>query len=585
MKMVVLKSIVCGGVVALAISGCGGASGDDEVVGAHDPHTGGGSFTGHSEGIELFVEYPHQIQGVEGEEPWEIHLTWVDGWDPVQGASVTIEMHGPGGARQEIIAEPEIPGVYISSPTLSSDGYWHAEYFLSVGERDYMIEGGEVEVFASEEEVHEHAPHTHAGGSAEAHAGHEHEEVDDPHAGHDHAEDDEVDDAHEGHDHAEEGEAHDPHAGHDHPADEQVDDAHEGHDHAQDGAGAGGPGAEVITLSKEEQWSIPFAIAVAEEREIPASIQAAGELVAPPGGLVHVSAPVAGLVQVEGPQIGPGDFVRAGQLLALIAPISLDNSYVRTRADVVAAQLEADRAKRLFEAGAIPGRRLEEARRNLEVAAAAFEAIGGAVEGISDDLDPNLYRLRSPIDGVVAVRDVALGQQVEIGQPAFAIVNATTLWFVARVPARYAAEASRIRGAWFTVEGGGSSYTASRVHSVGTMIDPASRTLPVRFAISNSSGALKVGMLAEGHILLGEPVAGAAVPGAAIQVENNLPVVYVKLTGDTFERRVVETGPSDGSWTIVTSGIDAGEHVVTLGAYQVNLAALGVVQPSDGHAH
>ena len=557
MKWKALQPMVCGGVVALAISGCGGASGGDEEAQAHDPHAGGGSFTEHAEGIELFVEYPHQIQSVESEEPWEIHLTWVDGWRPVEGASVTIELYGPGSAREEIEAEPEIPGVYTSSPTLSPDGYWHAEYFLSVEGRDYMIEGGEVEVFASEEQVHEHAGHTHPGGGSETHAGHGHDEVDDPHAGHDHAED------------------------------EEVDDAHEGHDHAQDGAeaGPGGSGAEVITLSKEDQWSIPFAVAAAEEREIPASVPAAGELVAPPGGLVHVSAPVAGLVRVDGPQIGPGDFVGAGQLLALIAPISLDNSYVRTRADVAAAQLEADRAERLFEAGAIPGRRLEEARRNLEVAAAAFEAIGGAAVGISDEYDPSLYRLRSPINGVVAVREAALGQQVGIGQHAFTVVNATTLWFVARIPARYAAESDRVRGAWFTVEGGGRSYTASRVHSVGTMIDPASRTFPVRFAIRNSNGALKVGMLAEGHVLLGEPVAGAAVPSAAVQVENNLPVVYVKLTGDTFERRVVETGPSDGSWTILKSGIEAGEHVVTLGAYQVNLAALGVVQPSDGHAH
>ena len=610
MRLKILKPFVRGAVIAMAVSGCGGAAGENEAAQGHDPHGGGGSFTEHSEGIELFVEYPHQIQGAESEEPWEIHLTWVDDWRPVEGASVTIEMHGPRGARHEIVAEPEIAGLYVTSPTLPSEGYWHAEYALSVGGRDYLVEGGEVEVFATEEEVHEHAGHTHAGDGADAHAGHGHDEVDDPHAGHDHPPDAEVDDAHAGHDHAEE-EAHDPHAGHDHPADAEVDDAHAGHDHAQedeiddphaghdhpadaevddahaghDHALDGGPAAEVITLAKEEQWSIPFAVAAAEEREIPASIPSAGELVAPPGGLVHVSAPVAGLVQVDGPHVGPGDFVRAGQLLALIAPISLDNSFVRTRADVTAAQLEADRAERLFGEGAIPARRLEDARRNLQVATAAFEAIGGTADGVNDDLDPNLYRLRSPIDGVVAVRAAALGQQVEIGGHAFTIVNATTLWLVARVPARYAAEANRIRGAWFTVEGGTSSYTTSQVLSVGNMIDPASRTLPVRFAIGNSGGALKVGMLAEGHILLGQPVPGVAVPSAAIQDENNLPVVYVKLTGDTFERRVVETGPSDGSWTIVASGIDPGEHVVTLGAYQVNLAALGVVEPSDGHAH
>ena len=62
-------------------------------------------------------------------------------------------------------------------------------------------------------------------------------------------------------------------------------------------------------------------------------------------------------------------------------------------------------------------------------------------------------------------------------------------------------------------------------------------------------------------------------------------MIYVKVTGDSFERRVVSVGASDGAWTLVTSGIAPGEQVVTEGAYQVNLAALGTVEPSHGHAH
>ncbi len=486
--------------------GCGeaGAGGSE----AHDAREGGGSFTQSSVGIELFVEYPHQIAGVESEEPWEIHLTSMDDWRPVEGAEVTLLMTGPGGARRQTVAEDETGGIYEAVPTLPTAGTWQAEFRLYVEGRGYTIPAGPFEVFEGEENV-------------------------------------------------------------------------------EDAPSATGP----IALAKEEQWSFPFAVAVAEEREIPNSIPAAGELVAPPGGLVQVSAPVAGLVQVDGPALGPGDFVRTGQTLALIAPISLDNSYARTRADVVAAEREAERAERLFEAGAIPARRLEEARRDLSVAVAAFEAIGGTPGGVGDSVgaessDSGLYRLRSPITGVIAARDVSLGQQVDVGEHAFTIVNAGTLWFVARVPARYAAETTRIRGAWFTAEGDeDSAYTTSRVLSVGSMIDPASRTLPVRFAVPNADGSLKVGMLAEGQILIGDPERGVAVPASAIQDENGLSVIYVKITGNTFERRVVDEGASDGSWTLVVSGIDPGEQVVTTGAYQVNLASLGTSEPSDGHGH
>ena len=579
MKRTSLAFLIAPGVLAGSLSGCGGGA-EEGAAGqtAHDPHGGGGSFTELSDGIELFVEYPHQIRGVESEAPWEIYVTRMDGWQPVGDASVRVLMHGPRGAHEEIVAEPDVPGVYMAVPTLPAAGQWHTEFILSVEGQDHRVDAGDVEVFASEQEVHSHAGHSHTRGAHEvdAHAGHDHAEDEaDQHAGHDHAEDEA--DAHAGHDHAED-EA-DPHAGHDHAADQA--DPHAGHDHSEDEAATG-----LITLSKVEQWSFPFAVALAEEREIPPSIPAAGELVAPPGGLVHVSAPVAGMVQVDGPSLGPGDHVRAGQTLALIAPTSLDNSYVRTRADVAAAELEADRAERLFAAGAIPARRLEDARRNLAVAVAAFEAIGGTrTEAGREDADPDHYPLRSPIGGVIAVRDVALGEQVEIGEHAFTIVNAANLWFVARVPARYAAETDRIRGAWFTVEGGTSVWTAGRVLSVGSMIDPNSRTLPVRFSVRNTGGTLKVGMLAEGHLQLGDPERGVAVPAPAIQDENGLPVVYVKVTGDTFERRVVRTGPSDGSWTLVSEGLEFGEQVVTVGAYQVNLAALGVVAPAHDHAH
>ena len=347
------------------------------------------------------------------------------------------------------------------------------------------------------------------------------------------------------------------------------------------------PPPNLIALLKEQQWSMPFQVALAEQRRIPRTIPAAGEIVAPGGALAHVSTLVAGLIVAGGAPLGPGDRVETGQTLALIAPTSLENSYARMRADVVAAEREAGRAERLFASGAIPARRLEHARHELEVALAAFAAIGG-VPATDDeaDSDQHLYRLRSPIGGVISERHVALGQHVEAGTHAFTVVNPATLWFVARVPARHVGETGQMSGGWFTVEGGSQVYQADRLVSVGTVVDPQSRTLPVRLAVPNPTGALKVGMLANGHLLVGEPVAGVAVPADAVQDEDGLAVVYVKVGGEAFQRRVVELGPSDGTWTLVASGVTDGEQVVTTGAYQVRLASLGDAEVSDhGHPH
>ena len=490
---------------ALGSLGCDQRPADAAAEADHS-HAGGGVVTHWTDALELFVDYPPHVRDVPS-DPWAIHLTWLDDWQPVREGSLTLLLRGPGGAREEIgIGTPDRPGVYTATPTLTATGTWRADLTLSARGVEYPIPVGQLQVFESEDALP--------------------------------------------------------------------------HDVEQ-------PPPELIALLKEQQWSMPFQVALAEERRIPHTIPVAGEIVAPGSGLAHVSTLVAGVIVARGPALNPGDAVQAGETLALIAPTSLDNSYARMRADVVAAERESARAERLFAAGVIAESRLEHARHELEVALAAFEAIGGMRPGDdADGADPNLYQLRSPIGGVISGRHVASGQYVDAGTLAFTVVNPEALWFVARVPARLSESAGKVQGAWFTVEGSTRVHATGGVVSIGSVIDPESRTLPVRLAIRNPGHVLKVGMLATGHLLIGEPVAGVAVPAEAILEEDGLAVVYVKVGGEAFQRRVVELGPSDGSWTIVAAGVASGEQVVTTGAYQVKLASLGDTEVSDhGHPH
>ena len=493
--------------IAGVLVACGSAQpGADPAAQADHSHSGGGVVTRWTDVLELFVEYPPHVRDVPS-EPWAIHLTWLQDWQPVREGSLTLLLRGPGGAREQIVmVAPDRPGVFTATPTLTATGTWRADFTLAHEGREYAIPVGPLQVFESEDAL----PH----------------DVEQPQPG-------------------------------------------------------------LIALLKEQQWAMPFQVALAEDRLIPNTIPVAGEIVAPGSGLAHVSTLVAGVVVVQGSPLVVGDPVGAGQTLATIAPTSLDNSYSRMRADMVAAEREAARAGRLFAAGAIPQSRFEHTRHELEVARAAFEAIGGVrPENEEDGTDPHLYRLRSPIRGVISARHVTPGQHVEAGTHAFTVINPETLWFVARVPARYSDAAADLRSAWFTVEGASRAHTADRVVSIGSVIDPETRTVPVRLEVSNPDRVLKVGMLANGQLLVGDPVAGAAVPAAAVQEEDGLAVVYVEVDGEAFQRRVVQLGPSDGTWTIVTAGVASGEQVVTTGAYQVRLASVGDAQIADhGHPH
>ena len=63
-------------------------------------------------------------------------------------------------------------------------------------------------------------------------------------------------------------------------------------------------------------------------------------------------------------------------------------------------------------------------------------------------------------------------------------------------------------------------------------------------------------------------------------------VAYVQIGGETFERRAVTVGATDGEWTVVLSGVRPGERVVTRGQYQIKLSSLNTSEISDhGHPH
>ncbi|WP_084696258.1 efflux RND transporter periplasmic adaptor subunit [Salisaeta longa] len=335
-----------------------------------------------------------------------------------------------------------------------------------------------------------------------------------------------------------------------------------------------------ITFLKEQQWAIDFGVATTSVRSVRPSVEAPGEIVPVAGQYARVSAPVSGLTPAEA-NLGmpaPGDRVRKGETLAVLAPSGGTGSYVETKARVERLKREVARAKRLYAIEAIPEKQLIEARHDLEVAQAALQSIGGG-EGAGFN-----YRLRAPITGQVQERHLAPGSRVEVGTVLYTIVDPRRVWVRLHVPAEQAARANAAVGGVFTVAGSETPYTADRVVSTGAALDADTRTLPVLLAAANPEGRLKIGMMVDGRLLTGTSVEGVTIPNAAIQIEDGQPVAYVQTGGESFARRPLQLGPTDGYATIVERGLEAGEHVVTNGAYQVYLASLNASEMA-GHGH
>jgi len=351
-----------------------------------------------------------------------------------------------------------------------------------------------------------------------------------------------------------------------------------------------------ITFLKEQQWPISFAIAEATRGELPRTLAVTGEIIPRDGGVAEVTAPLEAIASAQANSNAPpvGARVSRGDILAVLAPAPGAGGYAELKGRVERLEREVARAERLYDAGAIPERRLVESRHDLEVARAELEAVGGSAvsatasqgEG-SAALSGDGYRLelRSPVSGVVADRGFVPGGRVPAGGRLYRIVDPSTVWLRARIPARASAEIVTDPLPTFTVEGSDDAFTATSLVSVGSVLDPRTRTLPVTFQVENSDGRLKIGQTARARVAVGGNAQGILVPSSAVLEEDGTPVVYVETGGETFERRIVQVGATDGLQSVLTAGVQPGEMVVSTGAYQVRLASMSGESFGAGHAH
>jgi len=335
-----------------------------------------------------------------------------------------------------------------------------------------------------------------------------------------------------------------------------------------------------ISFLKEQQWQIPFEVLPASEMDVQRTVMAPGEVMPPDGALVEISAPVDGIAVAADNRAAPsvGQRVRQGDVLAVLAPTTQDGGIAEARGRLERLEREVARAERLFAAGAIAERRLEEARYDLAIARAESEAMGVT------DQDGYTLRITSPIAGIVARRNFVPGRRITAGESMFTIVEPGAAWLRVQVPAAVAATIAPAGRATFTIEGTERVHTTTRLFSIGRIVDPATRTVPAVFEIGTGT-SLAFGQFARVAVPVAGAEKGVAIPNRAIIDDNGTPVAYVQIGGETFERRVLTLGTTDGTHTLIIAGVNRGDMVVAMGAYHVRLASMSGGEFAGGHAH
>ncbi len=246
-----------------------------------------------------------------------------------------------------------------------------------------------------------------------------------------------------------------------------------------------------------------------------------------------------------------------------------------TASDMERARTERDLAEnRLREAQARlsalqTGLREEEKRRAASAADAADAQAQVARKKVAN------ARLRSPITGYVAQKDLRLGQVIAPGIPAFVIVKTDPLKLVLGVTEEEISKLPRGARGTVTLQALPGRELVARAEHLGVAADPVTRLFPVEMLLGNPQLELRPGMIAEVSI----PLAGnrrlVTLPSTAIvrTAEGRTAVFVADVNAGRAFSRPVETGEMRGEEIEIRSGVKPGEMIVTEGQHRLSDAS------------
>jgi len=262
-----------------------------------------------------------------------------------------------------------------------------------------------------------------------------------------------------------------------------------------------------------------------------------------------------------------GDRVGRGQLLVRFEDAVQEGDRVSAtadresaKADVANAQWNAEQSEELFKAGAIPERDVRAAQQALSAAQARLAAAEARLRATSQTASDT--RIVSPTYGVIATREVELGERVQRGATLFTVVRNDVLELEASVPARQAGELKigqpvRFSAGGRTIEG--------KVARIAPTINAASRTILVYLQVPNRDGELKGNAFVTGRIV-GRTVEGAVViPTAAVRQSAQPGETFVyRIEGDRVQHVLVQVGITDdvAATAQIVEGLAAGDRII-----------------------
>ncbi len=268
-----------------------------------------------------------------------------------------------------------------------------------------------------------------------------------------------------------------------------------------------------------------------------------------------------------------GDYVKKGQLLMDVQSTDVSSAfgqYLKAVNDERLTKVQLDRAKILFDKGAIPNSQVEIAQNAEDDAKAALFASEDQLRllGVDKDHPAATVKVYAPASGYIIAQNVtasgAAGVTYAGSANAFMIADLSHVWIVCDVyendlPMVHLGQKADIRLTAYP-----DRVLTGVISDIGAVLDPQIRTAKVRIQVDNPDTMMRVGMFATATIHGKTLQTHVQVPASAVLHLHDRDWVYVPAGDGKFRRVSVRSGGTlPDNMQEILSGIDVGQQVVS----------------------
>jgi len=265
-----------------------------------------------------------------------------------------------------------------------------------------------------------------------------------------------------------------------------------------------------------------------------------------------------------------GDAVKKGQLLLRVRSDDISggfDAYNKAVSDELLARKQLDRAKILYEHGAIALGDLEVAQDTEDD---AKTTLGTATEhlhllGSDPDNPKGIVDILAPVSGVITDQEVtnAAAVQAYSTPSPFTISDLATVWIVCDIYENDMANVRLGQPADIKLNAYPNKVLKGTISNVGSILDPNIRTAKVRIELANPGEMMRPGMFATATLFGKEKQTYTAVPASAIVHLHDRDWVYTPAQGKFKRIQVISGEQLPNNMQEILSGLQSGQQVVT----------------------